>query len=147
MATGVDELLDLATAGRHLGIDRRLMNDLVLERRLPAHRLGQRWFVSRAELEEFARTYTKPTLAPGWPGPEGTRPVLEALDAHPGATVRDLAERLGRPRRTILGWVQMLDQEGLVERHRGRSQSPDRCFLTDKGRTFCKGGRPSRATA
>ncbi len=148
MAIGVDEVVDLATAGRRLGVDRRLVNVLVLEGRLPAHRLGQRWYIAADALEEFAQSYTRPTRGREPLRPEMARPVLEALYEHQGATVGELAELVGRPRRTVLGWVQMLDEEGLVERQRGRgSRDPDRCFLTEDGRTFCRGEEPSRATA
>jgi hypothetical protein len=120
----------------------------VLQGRLPAHRLGQRWYIPADALEEFAQSYTRPTRGREPLRPEMARPVLEALHDHPGATVGELAELVGRPRRTVLGWVQMLDEEGLVERQRGRgSRDPDRCFLTEDGRTFCKGEEPSRATA
>jgi excisionase family DNA binding protein len=149
VATRVDEVVDLATAGRRLGVDRRLVNILVLEGRLPAHRLGQRWYVAADALEEFAQSYTRPSRGREPLRPEAARPVLEALVERPGATVGELAELAGRPRRTVLGWVQMLDEEGLVRRQRGRgSRDPDRCFLSDDGRTFCGGGEePSRATA
>lgn len=141
MATAVDDLVDLAAAGRRLGVDRRLVNVLVLEGRLPAHRLGQRWYVTSATLEEFARHYTRPTRGREGLQPETARSVVEALADRPGATVGELAQVVGRPKRTVLGWVQMLDEEGLVERRRGRGpRDPDRCYLTDDGRTFCEGG-------
>jgi excisionase family DNA binding protein len=142
VATAVDDLVDLATAGRRLGVDRRLVNVLVLEGRLPAHRLGQRWYVTAEALEEFARHYTRPSRGRERLQPEMARPVVEAVADHPGATVGELAELVGRPKRTVLGWVQMLDEEGLVERRRGRgSRDPDHCFLTEDGRAFCEGGQ------
>lgn len=146
MATAVDDLVDLATAGRRLGVDRRLVNVLVLEGRLPAHRLGQRWYVAAAALEEFAQHYKRPTRGREPLRPETARPVLDALLACDGATVAQLAELVCRPKRTVLGWVQMLDQKGLVERQRGRGpRDPDRCRITDHGRTFCRGKEPGAA--
>jgi excisionase family DNA binding protein len=143
----VDDLVDLATAGRRLGVDRRLVNLLVLEGRLPAHRLGQQWYVASDALEAFARTYRRPANWGREPmGPETAKPVLMALQDHGGATVAELAEAVARPKRTVLGWVQMLEKKGLVERQRGRgSRAPDRCFLTNDGRAFCEGGHTAVA--
>jgi DNA-binding MarR family transcriptional regulator len=135
-------LIDLPTAARRLGINRITANLLVLEGRLPAQKLGQRWVIDEEEFARFAASYQPDKNRGREPlRPEAARPVLEALHDHQGATVGELAQLVGRPRRTVLGWVQMLDEEGLVERRRGRgSRDPDRCFLTEDGRTFCKGG-------
>lgn len=138
MTTVIDDLLDLATAGRRLGIDRRFVNILVLEGRLPARRLGQRWYIEAQAFENFAASYARSTRGRAALRPEAVRPLLNLLLTRSGATVRDLAEELSQPRRTVLGWVQMLDEEGLVRRQRGRgSRDPDRCFLTDAGQAFC----------
>ncbi len=141
--------IDLPTAARRLGINRITANLLVLEGRLPAHKLGQRWLIDEDDFERFATTYQPDPKRGREPlRPEAARPVLEALCDHDGATVGELAEVIGRPRRTVLGWVQMLDEEGLIERRRGRgSRDPDRCVITEDGRTFCRRGEGSAAGA
>lgn len=144
MTTVIDDLVDLAMAGRRLGIDRRLVNIFVLDGRLPARRLGQRWYIEAQALENFAASYARPTQGRAALRPEAVRPLLTLLLDREGATVQDLAEELNHPRRTVLGWVQMLEEEGLVRRRRGRgSRDPDRCFLTDHGQAFC-GTKESR---
>jgi|SRR5579884_1373532 len=131
--------VDLSTAARRLGVTRQGANVLVLEGQLPALRWGQRWMIDKADLERFAATYrpvrrgAKPPLRP-----EHLRPVLQRIADHPGVSALDVAEHLGRPRRTVLGWMQYLDREGLVERRREEwdPKDPAHCYLTAAGRAF-----------
>ncbi len=129
--------IDLPTAARRLGVTRITANGFVLEGWLPARRVGQRWFITVDDLERFAATRSGDSRrGPQRLRPENALPVLEALHDHPGATVQELADLIQRPRRTVLGWIQMLDGEGLVSRKRGSSRDPDRCHLTEAGRRF-----------
>ena len=135
-----EAFVELATAARRLGVSRSTVNGFLLEGRLPAQRVGQRWIIATADLERFAATYSADhRRGPDRLRPEITLPVIKALQEHPGATVQQLAQLVQRPRRTVLGWIQMLDAEGLVSRQRGRSQDPDRCHLTQAGQGFLLG--------
>jgi excisionase family DNA binding protein len=133
--------VDLSTAARRLGVSRQGANLLVLEGQLPARRWGQRWMVDKDDLEQFAATYqpvrrgAKPPLRP-----EHLQAVLRLLAEQPGISALDVAESLGRPRRTVLGWMQYLDREGLVKRRREEwdPKDPAHCYLTDAGQAFYK---------
>ena len=133
--------VDLSTAARRLGVSRQGANVLVLEGQLPARRWGQRWMVEKADLERFAATYrpvrrgAKPPLRP-----EHLRVILELVAERPGISALDVAESVGRPRRTVLGWMQYLDREGLVVRRREEwdPKDPAHCYLTEAGQAFLK---------
>jgi excisionase family DNA binding protein len=134
-----ESFVDLSTAAQRLGITRITVNKLVLDRRLPARRWGQRWMVDRADLERFAETYRpdrgKAVHAPLHP--EHLRNAMKVVRENPGITVAGVAERIGRARRTVLGWMQLLDREGLIERRRGWDpKDPASCFLTEAGEAF-----------
>lgn len=134
-----ESFVDLSTAAQRLGITRITANKLVLERRLPARRWGQRWMVDRADLERFAETYrpdpgkvVHPALQPAH-----LRGAMRIIQQNPGITVAGVAESVGRARRTVLGWMQLLDREGLIERRRGWDpKDPASCFLTEAGEVF-----------
>lgn len=140
-ATRDESFVDLSTAAHRLGITRITANKLVLERRLPARRWGQRWMVDREDLERFATTYRPDPAKVVHPAlhPEHLRGAMQVIHEHPGITVAGLAESVGRARRTVLGWMQLLDREGLIERRRGWDpKDPASCFLTDAGEAFLK---------
>lgn len=142
LAERQETFVDLSSAARRLGVSRNTANKLVLARRLPARRWGQQWMVERADLERFAETFrpdprkiVNPTLHP-----EQLRDAMRVIQENPGITVAELAQRVGRARRTVLGWMQLLDREGFVERRRGwDSKDPAACFLTEAGDAFLTG--------
>jgi hypothetical protein len=137
-----ESFVDLRTVARRLGLSRQGANVLVLDGRLPARRWGDRWMIEKGDLERFATTYTpvrrgaKPPLSA-----EKLRPVLQLLAERPGVSASDLAQHLGRARRTVLGWMQYLDQLGLVERRREEwdPKDPAHCYLTAAGNAFVAG--------
>jgi excisionase family DNA binding protein len=126
-----DEYLDLYTAAQRLGFARATLNVFVLQGRLPAERWGRQWFVRRDDLEAFADVYY-PSGAARELG--SAYVAFVGVAERPGITVEELATLLGRPKRTVLGWLQDLDRRGLVERRRrNQSRDPARCFLTEAG--------------
>jgi len=133
--------VDLSAAARRLGVTRKGANVLVLEGQLPARKWGQRWMVDKADLERFAANY-RPVRRGARPAlrPEHLRAVLDLIADHPGISALEVAEVLGRARRTVLGWMQYLDREGLVERRREDwdPKDPAHCYLTEAGHVFLK---------
>lgn len=137
-----EELLDLATAARRLGLGRPWLNVLVLQGRLPAERRGQQWFIRRQDFDAFADSYHPRNSPLGV-----TYPAFVAVAEREGATVEDVAGILGRPKRTVLDWLQTLDRRGLVERRRGHHpRDPAHCYLTAAGRDLYRKEQAGEAT-
>lgn len=136
--------LDLWTAAERLGLGRAALNVFVLQGRLPAQRRGRQWFVRPEDLDAFADAYY-PSGAAGKLG--STYPAFAGVAERPGITVEELATLLGRPRRTVLGWLQALDRRGLIERRRqNESRAPAQCFLTGTGAELYKEEQASATT-
>jgi excisionase family DNA binding protein len=137
-----ETFVDLSSAAARLGVSRKTANKLVLERRLPARRWGQQWMVDKADLERFAE-YFQPDprkIVKSPLDPERLRDAMTIIYENPGITLAELAQRVGRARRTVLDWMQLLDREGLVDRRRGwDSKDPAACFLTKAGEAFVTG--------
>jgi excisionase family DNA binding protein len=126
--------LDLYSAAERLGLGRSAVNLFVLQGRLPALRRGRQWFVRAEDLDAFADTY-RPSGAAGALG--SAYMAFAGVAERPGITVEELAGLLGRPRRTVLGWLQLLDRRGLIERRRrNESSAPAQCYLTESGMTL-----------
>jgi excisionase family DNA binding protein len=134
-AAATGELIDLPTAARRLGISRRALNLLVLDGRVRARKLGQRWVISSHDFDEFVPTYQRRHGLP--PEPEVAYPALRLLGEQEGATVAHVSAELGIKRRRALEWLQRLEADGLIERRRGSNPNqPARCYLTTAGRDF-----------
>lgn len=128
------QLLDVPTAAHRLGVGCWYVRQKILDGTLPATRYGQRWLIAEEDLRRCPQA-PPPNYSRRAIGAQRRMAVLAALAEDAGATVQDLAETLGRPRRTTLGWVQDLDRSGLIQRRRGsHSKEPDRCYLTEAGR-------------
>ncbi len=140
MAITVEDLADFTTlevAASAAGLARRHVNHLVLTGELPAIRIGQKWYVSRRDVNGLARQRAPYRAGLGSKNREGLRRTLAALAAHDGATTGDLAALTDAPHRTVLGRLQILEARGLVRReNRGRPRGPDQAFLTEEGWRF-----------
>jgi DNA-binding MarR family transcriptional regulator len=127
LTADVDELVDLRTAADVAGMTVEGVARHVRSRRLPARRIGHKWFVRRDDLHVFIRSRRLGRE-------EGQRLILASLAEQEGATVEQLATLFDCPRRSVLEWLQSLDRQGLIERRRkNRSQAPAHCFLTEDG--------------
>lgn len=130
-ATDTGGLLDVPEAARWAGITPGALYGLIHRRKVPAERIGGRCFVRSEHLEGVAAGAAA-RQRQGWLSP--AYPVLMALGQHEGATAEELADSLSRSKRTVLGWLQDLDREGLVERKRDSApREPARCSLTEVG--------------
>lgn len=135
-----DGLLDIAQAAEAAGITPGALHGLIRRRKVPAERIGGRCFVRVQDIQEIAAQRRRGALAPAYA-------VLMALGENSGATAEELAALLNRPKRTVLGWLQDLDRDELVERRRGeRPREPARCFLTPTGWELYRKERAPEAT-
>jgi len=137
-----DGLLDIVQAAEAAGTTYAALHGLIRRRKLAAERICGRWFVRAEEVERIAIERRRGSLAPAYA-------VLFALgDSGVDASVEELATLLERPRRTVLGWVQDLDREHFVERHRGDNpRDPARCSLTEAGWELYRRERAPLATS
>lgn len=131
-----NQLLDVPTAARQLGLARTTLNESILAGRLQATRIGQRWVITPDDLRRYATQHPPaPATQPNPHAEHARRAVLGALADRDGATVAQLADALATPRRTILAYTQALDWDRLIERRRGRDpKDPHHCWLTRAGR-------------
>lgn len=135
--TDDDEVLPLTTAAQERGVTREQLWNLVHSGRLQAKRYGQLWFVRVSDLDaiDYATLATTKGAITGTKLVEVSNMVLPLIAERSGITVNDICDHLGRPRRTVLGWLQILEQAGRITRVReGSSRAPARCYLTDLGR-------------
>ena len=138
--SGAEDLLDTGGAAEYLCVDRTLVVQLIHGQRLPAIRLGQRWIVHRTDLDAWARANPgdRRRGAKAQKTTASQLQVLTLIAECPGITVVAVARRAGLTRRTALGRLQHLEQQGLITRVRGRQEEPYRCYVTEAGRERCR---------
>lgn len=136
-----DGFLDIAQAAEVAGITPGALHGLIRRRKVPAERIGGRCFVRAEDIERIAVQRRRGPLAPAY------AVLLTLGESGAAATVEELATLLQRPRRTVLGWVQDLDRDNLVERRRGDDpREPARCSLTKAGWELYRKERALEAT-
>ena len=140
---GGEELLDVRRAASMLGVSLYFLRKWINQGTLPAQRLGQHWLLRRSDVEALVAH-----LGAG-PAPfiarTSHRQVLNVIAETPGIHVADIAARLGKSRRSVLGYVQDLDQAGLVERRAtANPRLPQPCYLTEAGSQPLAEAGPSR---
>ena len=143
MAIAVEELeasavLPLSLVAHQLGVDRRQVCDFVHSGEVQATKMGQQWFIAASQIPKLQELFAGESTESQERRLESiATELVPFISRHPQCTVRDLSELTHRPRRTILGWVQALDQEGLITRERDiHPRDPFRCSLTKKGEDF-----------
>jgi hypothetical protein len=135
-----DDLIDLPSAAQYTGFSGNALLVRIRHGHLPARQIGRRWFIHRDHVEAIAAERRRGPFARAYP-------VLTALADHDGATVEELARIVGRPKRTVLGWLKDLDLAGLVERRRSNDpRSPASCSLTESGWDFYRKEGAEEAT-
>lgn len=141
-----DQIVDATAAGRLAGIGRQTVLDYIRRGELEATRLGQHWAIRRSDVDALA-TRVKEEKRANTAEKTGRQAALEAslayLAEHPGAVVAELSEALGASRRASLGYLQVLEYRGLVERcPQRRPDHPYRCYLTEAGAVAHRDGLP-----
>ncbi len=58
------DLIGLPEVARRVGLHRATINEMVIDGRLPACRLGPHWFVRREDVETLERSYVRPKNSP-----------------------------------------------------------------------------------
>ncbi|MGH9066366.1 MAG: helix-turn-helix domain-containing protein [Acidimicrobiales bacterium] len=129
------KLMGLSQAAQRFGSDRQILASYARSGQLPARRLGQEWLVHEDDIKEFiAGPFPVSLHRP--PTRWRQRAQLNALSyvaTHPGATVVDLAQDAGLPRRTALEYLQAIDRAGLITRTQAGPTILARCHLTPAG--------------
>lgn len=91
--------------------------------------LGYRLRVAQqAVFHDFAASV--PGLSPGRVG------LLVLIEANPGVTQSRLAEAVRRDRSTLVGVLDRLEAQGLIERRRGADRRTNGLWLTRQGRAL-----------
>jgi DNA-binding MarR family transcriptional regulator len=80
----------------------------------------------RAVFRDFAASV--PQASPGRVG------MLMLVEANPGVTQGRLASEVGLDRSTMVGLIDALEEDGLVERRRGEDRRTNGLWLTRRGR-------------
>ncbi len=121
-ATSYDRITDLVglpDAARQLGVSSKTVRELVRQRRLPARRLGQLWYVERQVLEEFADTYKPRRPRPAQrrtANSESRERVARLLAEWQEATAEELAIGIGLHPGNVRKHLVILASAGVVDR-------------------------------
>ncbi len=129
-------LFALLEAGRLLGIDRKVVNQAVLDNVLPGKRLGVQWFVDEEDVLAWAKTRR---IINREPRPRALRcdHVLAYIAEHPGCHAGEIGEALGQSRRVDQVRMQELEPDGLIVRHaQATTSKPWTSEITPAGRDW-----------
>jgi excisionase family DNA binding protein len=115
----ITDLVGLPEAARRLGVQRSTVSQLVRDRRLPARRLGQLFYVEREVLEEFAETYQPRRLkrtARQTSNTDSREKVARLLAEWQSATADELAVGIGLHPGNVRKHLVILASAGVAER-------------------------------
>lgn len=115
------DLVGLPEAALVLNLHRATVNEMVHDGRLHGWRLGPHWYVSRADLEEFAASYERPKnsprrRAPGESAASWKRRIANILSDWQEATADELAAAVDLHPGNIRKYLHLLERDGMTLR-------------------------------
>lgn len=129
-------MISLPEVAERVGLHRATVNQMVHDGRLPAERVGPRWFVRASDFREFRDSYRRPPNAPER-APARPRPSVEVLGLlreWRDASVAELAEVTPMHIGNIRKHLRLAESQGLAYRDDTGSW-----HLTEEGHTYAQG--------